>query len=152
MPRPVRVTGSETPSRILPPMPLSPDFYRITPSVSQPNDPLTVIACDTVWVVSLFQRVDDESWIVSLDRHRNGPGGPTRPAHAPATSRGALAWNCGSPGMRHGSERMWQPSTVGGKPCAPIGWPSWISRRRSGGSSRRHIGSHVLLQLPDADT
>ncbi|HEL4189070.1 hypothetical protein JY441_08770 [Stenotrophomonas maltophilia] len=93
MPRPVRVTGSETPSRILPPMPLPPDFYWTTRSISLPNDPLTVIACDTVWVVSLLQRVDDESWIVSLDRHRHGPDGPSRPCTSFEQGRiGAELW------------------------------------------------------------
>lgn len=40
---------------------------------------VTAIACDTVWIVSLVQRVDDQSWIFSVDRHRRGPGGPSRP-------------------------------------------------------------------------
>ncbi|HGM4744084.1 hypothetical protein [Stenotrophomonas maltophilia] len=57
-------------------MPLPADFYWTTRSASFPNDPLTVIACEGVWVVSLSQRVDDEIWVATLDRHRDGPGGP----------------------------------------------------------------------------
>lgn len=59
-------------------MPLPPDFYWTTRSASWPGDPLTVIACDSVWVVAMSQRVDDGIWIALLDRHRNGPGGPSR--------------------------------------------------------------------------
>jgi len=40
-----------------------------------PGDPLTVIACEGVWIVALSKRVDDGSWVVTLDRHRNGLGG-----------------------------------------------------------------------------
>lgn len=57
-------------------MPLPADFYWTTRSASFPNDPLTVIACEGVWVVSLSQRVDDAIWVATLDRHRDGPGGP----------------------------------------------------------------------------
>ncbi|MBA0371135.1 hypothetical protein D7Y42_10520 [Stenotrophomonas maltophilia] len=78
MPAPVGVTGSETRTRILPPMPLPTDFYWTTRSASWPSNLLTVIACDGVWVVAMSQRVDDETWIALLDRHRNGPGGPSR--------------------------------------------------------------------------
>lgn len=59
-------------------MPLAPDFYWTTRSASWPSDPLTVIACDGVWVVAMSHRVDDETCIALLDRHRNGPGGPSR--------------------------------------------------------------------------
>ncbi|HFF3760165.1 TPA: hypothetical protein ACGCNR_002159 [Stenotrophomonas maltophilia] len=57
-------------------MPLPADFYWTTRSASLPNDPLTVIACEGVWVVSLTQRVGDDIWVATLDRHRDGPGGP----------------------------------------------------------------------------
>jgi len=67
---PLRVTGSETPTRILPPMPLPNDFYWMTRSASWPSDPLTVIACDGVWVVAMSQRVSDDVWIALLDRHQ----------------------------------------------------------------------------------
>ncbi|HGM7335080.1 TPA: hypothetical protein ACKQCJ_001400 [Stenotrophomonas maltophilia] len=59
-------------------MPLPTDFYWTTRSASLPNEVLTVIACNGVWVVAMAQRVDDGSWIASLDRHRHGPGGPFR--------------------------------------------------------------------------
>ncbi|WP_251477594.1 hypothetical protein [Stenotrophomonas lactitubi] len=59
-------------------MPLPADFYWTTRSASRPSDPLTVIACDGVWVVAMSQRIDDGIWIALLDRHRNGPGGPSR--------------------------------------------------------------------------
>ncbi|WP_445979101.1 hypothetical protein [Stenotrophomonas muris] len=58
-------------------MPLPDSFYWTTRSASSPGDPLTVIACE-VWIVALSQRVDDGSWVVTLDRHRNGTGGPWR--------------------------------------------------------------------------
>lgn len=67
-----------TASRILPVMPLPPDFYWTTRSASLPDDTPTVIACSGVWVVVLMQRVNDGIWIASLDRHRHGPGGPFR--------------------------------------------------------------------------
>lgn len=63
---------------MLPAMPLPSDFYWTTRSASLPHEALTVIACDAVWVVSLSQRINDDIWIASLDRHRNGPGGPSR--------------------------------------------------------------------------
>lgn len=56
-------------------MPLPADFYWTTRSASLPNDSLTVIACEGVWVVAPTQRVDDSNWVVTLDRHRHGPGG-----------------------------------------------------------------------------
>ncbi len=59
-------------------MPLPADFYWTTRSASLPDDPLTVIACNGVWLVALSQRVDDGTWVASLDRHRHGPGGPYR--------------------------------------------------------------------------
>ena len=59
-------------------MPLPADFYWTTRSASWPSDPLTVIACDSVWVVAMSQRVDDGIWIALLDRHHSGPGGPAR--------------------------------------------------------------------------
>ncbi|MBA0448663.1 hypothetical protein D7Y61_15225 [Stenotrophomonas maltophilia] len=59
-------------------MPLPPDFYWTKRYVSRTEDPLTVIACEGVWVVSMDQRVNDDIWIASLDRHRNGPAGPAR--------------------------------------------------------------------------
>lgn len=59
-------------------MPLPADFYWTTRSASLPDDPLTVIACNGVWLVALSKRVDDGTWVASLDRHRHGPGGPCR--------------------------------------------------------------------------
>lgn len=59
-------------------MPLPTDFYWTTKSASRPDDPLTVIAIDGVWVVAMSERVNDGIWIASLDRHRHGPGGPFR--------------------------------------------------------------------------
>lgn len=59
-------------------MPLPTDFYWTTRTASWPSDPLTVIACDGVWVVAMSQRVDDDVWIATLDRHGNGPGGRVR--------------------------------------------------------------------------
>lgn len=59
-------------------MPLPADFRWTTRSASLPNDPLTVIACHSVWVVAMAERVGDGIWIASLDRHRHGPGGPFR--------------------------------------------------------------------------
>ncbi len=38
----------------------------------------SVIACAGVWAVGLSQRVDDRSWVATLDRQRQGPGGPWR--------------------------------------------------------------------------
>jgi hypothetical protein len=59
-------------------MPLPTDFHWTTKSASRPDDPLTVIAIDGVWVVAMSERVNDGIWIASLDRHRHGPGGPFR--------------------------------------------------------------------------
>ncbi|WP_423170993.1 hypothetical protein [Stenotrophomonas maltophilia group sp. CASM26] len=72
------VAAFATVSRILPAMPLPPDFYWTTRSASLPDDAPTVIACSGVWVAVLMQRVNDGIWIASLDRHRHGPGGPFR--------------------------------------------------------------------------
>ncbi|EKT4441583.1 hypothetical protein QEK83_002237 [Stenotrophomonas maltophilia] len=72
------VAAFATPGRILPVMPLPPDFYWTTRSASLPNDAPTVIACSGVWVVAMAQRVGEGIWIASLDRHRHGPGGPFR--------------------------------------------------------------------------
>lgn len=72
------VAAFATVSRILPAMPLPPDFYWTTRSASLPDDAPTVIACSSVWVAVLMQRVNDGIWIASLDRHRHGPGGPFR--------------------------------------------------------------------------
>lgn len=72
------VAAFATLGRILPVMPLPPDFYWTTRSASLPNDAPTVIACSSVWVVAMAQRVGDGIWIASLDRHRHGPGGPFR--------------------------------------------------------------------------
>ncbi len=74
-------------------MPLPTDFYWTTRSTSWPSDPLTVIACDGVWVVAMSQRIDDETWIALLDRHRNGPGGPSLRCTSYAQGRaGAELW------------------------------------------------------------
>ncbi|MGE8259407.1 MAG: hypothetical protein ACN6RJ_08290 [Stenotrophomonas sp.] len=40
--------------------------------------PMTVIACEGVWIVVFSQRVDDGTWVAALDRHRCGPSGPSR--------------------------------------------------------------------------
>lgn len=72
------VAAFATASRILPAMPLPPDFYWTTRSANLPSEVPTVIACDGVWVVAMAQRVGDGIWIASLDRHRHGPGGPFR--------------------------------------------------------------------------
>ncbi len=78
---------------MLPAMPLPPDFYWTTRSASLTNDPPTVIACEGVWVVSLSQRVDDNTWVASLDRHRHGPGGPSRRCSSYEQGRaGAELW------------------------------------------------------------
>lgn len=74
-------------------MPLPADFYWTTRSASRPEEPLTVIACNGVWVVTLSQRVDDDSWVASLDRHRNGPGGQGRRCSSYEQGRaGAELW------------------------------------------------------------
>ena len=70
--------GPATAGCILPAMPLPADFNWTTRSASRPDEPLTVIACHGVWAVAMAQRVNDGIWIVSLDRHRHGPGGPFR--------------------------------------------------------------------------
>lgn len=73
------VAASATASRILQAMPLPADFYWTRRSASRLDDPLTVIGCAGVWVVALTQRVDDGSWVATLDTHRHGPGdGPWR--------------------------------------------------------------------------
>lgn len=70
--------ATATAIRILPAMSLPDSFYWTTRSASRPTDPLTVIACEGVWLVAMAQRVDDGIWIANLDRHRHGPGGPFR--------------------------------------------------------------------------
>lgn len=72
------IAGAATKLRILPAMPLPDSFYWTTRSASRPTDPLTVIACEGVWLVAMAQRVDDGIWIANLDRHRHGPDGPFR--------------------------------------------------------------------------
>lgn len=59
-------------------MSLPPGFYWTTRSASRPDEPLTVVACQGEWVVSMSQRVNDGVWVAFLDRHRIGPGGPCR--------------------------------------------------------------------------
>lgn len=87
------VAAFATPSRILPAMPLPPDFYWTTRSASLPGDAPTVIACSGVWVVVLLRRVNDGIWIASLDRHRHGPGGPCRRCSSYEQGRaGAEMW------------------------------------------------------------
>lgn len=76
--RVLTIATAATAIRILPAMPLPDSFYWTTRSASWPGDPLTVIACQGIWVVSMTQRVDDRTWVAHLDRHRNGPGGPSR--------------------------------------------------------------------------
>lgn len=74
-------------------MPLPADFYWTTRAGSSSGDPLTVIACDGVWVVAMFQRVDDGSWVATLDRHRNGSSGTSRPCSSYEQGRaGAEMW------------------------------------------------------------
>lgn len=72
------IAAAATAIRILPAMPLPDSFYWTTRSASRPGDTLTVIAYEGVWIVVLSQRVDDGSWVATLDRHRCGPGGPSR--------------------------------------------------------------------------
>lgn len=69
------IAAAATAIRILPAMPLPDSFYWTTRSASWPGDPLTVIARQGVWLVSMTQRVDDDIWVAHLDRHRHGPGG-----------------------------------------------------------------------------
>lgn len=74
-------------------MPLPADFHWTTRSASLPDDPLTVIACHSVWVVAMIRRVNDGIWIASLDRHRHGPGGPFRVCSSYEKGRaGAELW------------------------------------------------------------
>lgn len=72
------IADTATAVRILPSMSLPESFYWTTSSAGRTDGPLTVIACEGVWLVSMSQRVDDNTWIASLDRHRHGPGGPFR--------------------------------------------------------------------------
>lgn len=52
-----------------------------------------MIACEGVWVVSMTQCVGDEIWIAFLDRHRHGPGGPSRVCNSFEKGRaGAELW------------------------------------------------------------
>ena len=74
-------------------MTLPSGFHWSTRSASLPQDLPTVIVCDGVWVVAMFQRVDNGRWMASLDRHRNGPGGPSRPCSSYEQGRaGAEMW------------------------------------------------------------
>ena len=59
-------------------MPLPTDFYWTTRSARHLDEPLTVIACAGVWRVALTERINDGGWVATLDRHREGPGGPGR--------------------------------------------------------------------------
>ncbi|HEL4217639.1 TPA: hypothetical protein UM510_000895 [Stenotrophomonas maltophilia] len=78
---------------MLPAMTLPPHFRWTTRSASLPDDPLTVIACHSVWVVAMIRRVNDGIWIASLDRHRHGPGGPFRVCSSYEQGRaGAELW------------------------------------------------------------
>lgn len=72
------VAAAATASRILPTMPLPADFYWTTRAANRPGERPEVIACAGVWLVALSQRVDDGTWIATLDRHRRGPGGLSR--------------------------------------------------------------------------
>ncbi|HEL5043018.1 hypothetical protein [Stenotrophomonas maltophilia] len=73
------IAAAATAIRILPAMPLPDSFYWTTRSASWPGDPLTVIACQGVWLVSMTQRISDDIWVAHLDRHRHAPGsGPCR--------------------------------------------------------------------------
>ncbi|CAM4448103.1 MULTISPECIES: hypothetical protein [Stenotrophomonas] len=51
-----------------------------------------MIVCDGVWVVAMFQRVDDGNWVATLDRHRNGPRGTSRPCSSYEQGAGAEMW------------------------------------------------------------
>ncbi|HDX0792392.1 TPA: hypothetical protein RNS66_001017 [Stenotrophomonas maltophilia] len=88
------IAAAATAIRILPAMPLPDSFYWTTRSASWPGDPLTVIACQGVWLVSMTQRVSDDIWVAHLDRHRHGPGGgPCRPCGSYEQGRaGAELW------------------------------------------------------------
>lgn len=59
------IAAAATAVRILPAMSLSESFYWTTRSASRPGDPLTVIACEGVWIVVLSQRVD--GWDLGCD-------------------------------------------------------------------------------------
>jgi hypothetical protein len=77
--RVLTIAAAATAVRILPAMSFPESFYWTARSASQPGDPLTVIACEGVWIVPTSQRVDDGIWVATLDRHRHGPGsGPSR--------------------------------------------------------------------------
>lgn len=90
---PAAFAESATAGRILPAMPLPADFYWTTRSSSHPDDLPTVIACEGVWVVVMIQRVNDGIWIAPLDRHRHGPGGPSRRCSSYEQGRaGAELW------------------------------------------------------------
>ncbi|AVO30012.1 hypothetical protein D7T48_11850 [Stenotrophomonas maltophilia] len=87
------IAGAATAIRILPSMSLPESFYWTTSSAGKADEPLTVIACEGVWLVSMSQRVDDHTWIASLDRHRHGPGGPFRRCSSYEQGRaGAEMW------------------------------------------------------------
>ncbi len=90
---PGSVADRATAGRILSRMTLPPGFQWTTSSTSRPSEVPTVIVCDGVWVVAMLQRVDDGSWVATLDRHRNGPGGQTRPCSSYELGRaGAELW------------------------------------------------------------
>lgn len=88
------IATAATAIRILPAMPLPDSFYWTTRSASWPDDPLTVIACQGVWVVSMTERADDGIWVAHLDRHRHIPGGgPSRRCSSYEKGRaGAELW------------------------------------------------------------
>lgn len=87
------VAGRATAGRIMPRMTLPSGFHWTTRSASLPGELPTVIVCDGVWVVAMFQRVDDGTWVATLDRHRNGPGGPSRRCSSYEQGRaGAEMW------------------------------------------------------------
>lgn len=88
------IAAAATAIRILPAMPLPDSFYWTARSASWPYDPLTVIACQGVWVLSMSERVDDGIWVAHIDRHRYGPGnGPCRKCTSYEQGRvGAELW------------------------------------------------------------
>jgi hypothetical protein len=52
-----------------------------------------VIACHWVWIVGMAWRVNGGIWVASLDRHRHGPGVPSRWAAAMSSAgQGAELW------------------------------------------------------------
>ncbi|HAL21586.1 MAG TPA: hypothetical protein DCP40_02460 [Stenotrophomonas sp.] len=74
-------------------MALPPDFYWTSSSPNRPDQLATVIACDGIWVVAMAQRVDDQTWVATLDRHRYGPGGRWRRCSSYESGRaGAELW------------------------------------------------------------